>query len=298
MRADANRFAFAALVVPVALYLTLFLFPTVQGFRVSLYKWSGFSSDMEFVGLRNFRELLTSGHFWQVVMANTVAIIFVGGFFVFLIALIFAHLLTDMKYGKRFFRAAIFFPNIVNPVALAILWGFIYNRNWGLLNQLLKMIGLGAIQPTWTASTHLFWALLAALVWMWVGFYTVILVAALDRVPKELVDAALIEGAGPHQIFFRIKLPLIRDVMGIAVVLWVINAMKEFSFLYAWGGGGSFPQAGQQNLAVYMYSIAFGSRASIYRMGFASAMGVVLLLLVAVLVFLFWRVMGRERLEY
>ena len=104
-----------------------------------------------------------------------------------------------------------------------------------------------------------------------VGFYTEILVAALDRVPKELVDAALIEGAGPHEISFLIKLPLICDVMGTAVVLWVTNAMKEFSFLYAWGGGGSFP-GGQQKLAVYMYSIAFGSPASIYRMGFASAM--------------------------
>jgi ABC-type sugar transport system permease subunit len=253
---------------------------------------------MEFLGLRNFQELLSSAHFWQVVMKNTFALIFVGGFFVFLIALMFAHLLTEMRFGKRFFRAVIFFPNVINPVALSILWAFIYNRNWGLLNQLLKSVGLGALQQTWTASGTLFWALLVALIWMWVGFYTVILIAALDRVPGELVDAARIEGASPYQIFFRIKIPLIRDVMGIAIVLWVINAMKEFSFLYVWGGVGGFPHEGQQNLAVYMYATAFGARASIYRMGYASAMGVILLALVALLVLLFWRAMGRQRIEY
>lgn len=298
MRRDIKWFAFFSLLVPTALYLAFFIIPTLNGFRVSFFNWSGFTSDMQFVGLGNFRELLTSGHFWRVVMRNTLGIMIIGGVFVFGIALIFSHVLTGSIRGKRFLRAAIFFPNIINPVALTVLWGFIYNRDYGLLNELLRAVGLGALEQTWTASNILFWALLVALIWIWVGFFTVILMAALDRVPADYVDAALLEGAGPYQIFFRIKLPLIRDVLGVAVVLWVINAMKEFSFLYAWGGAQGFPQDGQQNLAVYMYAMAFGSRSSIYRMGYASAMGVVMLVLVGVLSLLFWRVFGRDRVEY
>lgn len=298
MTRDTKVFAFFSLLAPLALYLVFFIYPALRGFYISLFHWSGFTASMKFVGLGNFEELFANSHFWTVVMRNTFAIIFVGGLAVLAISLLFSHLLTERIRGRSFLRAVIFFPNIINQVALAVLWAFIYNSQWGLLNSFLKAIGLGFLIMDWTAPGHLFWALLAAIVWMWVGFYTVILMAALDRIPVDFLDAARVEGASPGQIFFRIKLPLIRDVISISVVLWVISAMKEFSLLYAWGGGGSFPKDGQQNLAVYMFSMAFGSRTSIYRMGLASAMGVIMLVLVGVLVVLFWRLLGRNRLEY
>lgn len=295
---QSRFFLLVSIGVPLVLYLALFIYPALRGFYVSLFEWDGFSTNMRFVGLRNFAEIATDRHFWLVVMRNTFAIIFIGGGFVFGFSLLFGHLLTQKIWGRKFLRAAIFFPNIVNPVALAILWAFIYNPEFGLLNAILDSLGLGVLKIIWTSPANLFWALLAALIWLYTGFFTVILVAALDRIPSYYVEAATLEGATPVRIFFSIKLPLIRDILGIALVLWMIEAMKQFSFLYAWGGGGNFPQDGQQNLAVFMYAMSFGSRDAIYRMGYSSAMGVIMLLLVGLFVLILRRLLGQRNVEY
>jgi len=297
---NRDTVVFSALSVGLAtsFFLLFFIYPAVRGFYISLFDWDGFSANMRFVGVGNYAELFTDIHFWTVVMKNTFAIIFIGGGAVFFLALLFSHLLTGDVPGKSFLRAAIFFPNVVNPVALAILWSFIYNQEWGLLNGTLELVGLGQFTQTWTGPDGLFWALLIGLVWIFVGFYTVILVSALDQVPSSFIEAAILEGASPSQVFWRIKLPLIRNVLSIALVLWVITAMKQFAFLYSWGGGGSFPQEGQQNLAVYMYAMSFGSREAIYRMGYSSAMGVLMLAIVGILVLLFWKLSGRDAVRY
>lgn len=298
MGRDTKVFMALALGIPGALYLLLIIYPALRGFYASLFRWDGFSPEMTFVGMRNFRELLQDEFFWNVVMLQTFGIVFVGGAVMFAIALLFSHYLTQDIKAKKFLRATIFFPNIVNPVALAVLWSFIYNREWGLINEILRNVGLPGWVQTWTAPDRLFWALLVALVWIYVGFFTVILVAALDRIPKDFVDAALIDGASQLRIFFSIKLPMIRGVLNTVAVLWIVQGMKQFGFLYAYGGGGNPPLDGQQNLAVHMFITSFGQRTAIFRMGYASAMGVLLIILVAGLALLFRRFRGRERLEY
>lgn len=294
----SRSFVFISVGLPLLLYLIFFIYPALRGLYVSFFDWDGFSTNMRFIELGNFTELATDRHFWAVVMRNTFSLLFVGGALVLGLAMLFSHLLTQQIWGRRFLRAAIFFPNIVNPVALAILWAFVYNQDFGLLNALLDGTGLSALKAVWTSPDNLFWALLVALVWIYTGFFTVIFVAALDRIPSHYIEAATLEGANPMRIFFSIKLPLIRDILAIALVLWMIEAMKQFSFLYAWGGGGNFPQEGQQNLAVFMYAMSFGSRDAIYRMGYASAMGVLMLLLVGLVVILFWRLSSQRKLEY
>ncbi len=277
-------------------YAFLFVYPSISAFRISLFDWSGFTPDMQFIGLANFIELFQDRHFWTVVMRNSFFIILFAGIGVFGLSLLFSNALTSKIKGKRFLRSAIFFPNVVNPIALAVLWSFIYNRQWGLLNSIIGVFGFEA--QTWTSTDRLFWALLVALIWIYVGFFTVILVAALDRIPFDMIEAALVEGATKWQIFVKIKLPLIWDVFTTAVILWGIMAVKEFSFLYSWGGGFGMPQEGQQNLAVYMYVTAFGRRVSVYRMGYATAMGVIMLFMVIFIVFVARKVMRRDSVQY
>lgn len=195
-------------------------------------------------------------------------------------------------------RGLIYFPSIINPVAVAILWSFIYNHQYGLLNGFLRVIGLGHIQPTWTAPDTLFWAILVALVWMYSGFYFVILSSALERVPVDLVESAKLEGASEFRIFFTIKIPMIWDVLVTTIIFWCITAVKEFSLLYAWGGGVDVPQAGAQNLATYMYMTAFGRRVTMYRMGYSTAMGVVMFLIVALFYLIITRLTRREEIQY
>lgn len=280
------------------LYLLLFIYPAIRAFYVSLFDWNGFTTSMKFIGLGNFKELFGDSHFWGVVMKNTGIIIIVGGIFVFGIAFLLSGILTTDIKGKKFYRALLFFPSIINPVAIAILWSFIYNKQWGMLNNILGAIGLSNFQQTWMAPETLIWAVLAAIVWMYTGFYCVILLAALDRVPVGLIEAAKLEGASETKIFFKIKIPMIWDVLVTSMVLWGINAVKEFSLLYAWGGGVDIPPAGTQNLATYMYITAFGRRVTIYRMGYSTAMGVIMFVLIAVIVTLITRITKKETIEY
>lgn len=294
-----NKKMIVIFLLPVfLLYSGLFIYPAIKAFYVSLFKWSGFSKDMQFIGLNNFIELFRDQHFWSVVMKNTAIIIFVGGILVFGISFLLCGVLSTNIKGKKFYRDLLFFPTVINPVAIAILWSFIYNKQWGILNGLLRFIGLGQFERAWLAPDTLIWAILAALVWMYTGFYCVILLAALDRVPQGMIEAAQLEGAGGLKIFFKIKIPMIWDVLITAIILWCINAVKEFSLLYAWGGGVDIPPPGSQNLATYMYMTAFGRRVTIYRMGYSTAMGVVMFLLIILFVGIISRITKKDVIEY
>ena len=280
------------------LYLYLFISPSVQAFYISLFDWNGFTSEMKYVGLQNFVELSKDGAFWGVAVKNTMKILFIGGFFIFAIGFLISGLLSTKIRGRKLMRALIFLPAIINPIAVAILWSFIYNQKWGLLNNLLTSVGLKSWARAWMAPDTMFPSILAALIWTYTGFYCVIILAALDRIPDSYIEAAKLDGASEVQTFFRIKLPMIRGVLATAVTLWVITAVKEFALLFAWGGGVDIPPAGATNLAVRMYITAFGRRVTIYRMGYATAMGVIMFLIVAVSVLLVSRLLKSDSLEY
>ena len=281
------------------LYLTLFIYPAGRAFYISLFDWSGFGAGMRYIGLNNYVEMMSDRTIWEVAMPNTLMIIFAGGVLVFGISFLLSGVLTTKMRGKKILRAVLFFPSVLSPVAVAVLWGFIYNRQWGLLNSILGAVGLGFLERTWSAPETLFWALLVAYVWMTTGLYCVILVAGLDRVPTTLLEAAEIEGAGELRKFFSIKLPLIRDIVTTAVILWCISAVKEFALFFAWGGGIDVPPEGAQNLAVRMYITAFGKRTLIYRMGYATTIGVLMFVLIGVIVLCVYMAnRRRDTIEY
>ncbi len=298
MQKSLRRMIILFLSPALLLYLAFFIYPSIRAFYISLFDWDGFSSNMRFVGLANFKELFGDVSFWSIAVKNSLMITIVGGTLVFALSFLLCAILSSKLKGKKFFRALIFFPSVINPIAIAILWSFIYNNNWGLLNNFLSLVGLQSLQRTWMAPDTLFWAILAAMIWMYSGFYCVILLAAIDRVPEGYIEAAKLEGANEFTIFFKIKLPLIWDVLVTALTLWGINSVKEFALLYAWGGGIDIPQAGATNLAVKMYITAFGKRVTIYRMGYSTAMGVLMFLMVAVIVLLISALTKREKLEY
>lgn len=281
-----------------AIYVLMFIFPSLRAFYISLFDWSGFTASMRYVGLGNFRELLGDDYFWSVAFVNTLKILFIGGAIIFAIAFLLSGVLSTNLRGKKIFRAITFFPTVLSPIAVAILWSFIYNDRWGLLNSTLKLLGQERLILTWMAPEHLFGSILAALVWMNTGFYCIILLAALDRIPQQTIESAYLDGAGEMQVFWRIKIPMIKDILATALTLWAINAVKEFGLLFAWAGGVDIPAAGATNLAVKMYVTAFGRRVTVYRMGYATAMGIVMFLLVALLVFLISRAFRSEVFEY
>ena len=284
------------LVPALILYLGLFIYPAVRALWVSLHSWTGFTVKMEWVGLANFAELLRDDVYWRSFVI-TLKFIFLGGGGIFLLAFLFTFFLTSGIRGKKVYRAIIFYPNVVAPIALATFWGFIYNPRFGLLNGLLRSLGLESWTQTWTGPDLVFWSILAALVWTYVGFYMVMLMSGVDKIPPDFYDAARIAGANRVQIFFRIVIPLIWDVLVIAIVLWIIISIKMFEFMFSFSGGLSAPRQVWTN-ALYMFMLTFGQRVAIYRMGYGTAVAVTMLFMVIVFSGVVRLLMRREKVEF
>ena len=276
-------------------YLLFFIFPVTQALWTSLFDWSGWSEAKKYVGLGNFRELINDSTF-IIVTRNTVYLMVFGGIAIFLIAFLFTSVLSSGIRGKRVFRAILFFPNVIAPVVLSVLWAFIYHPRMGLLNSALRSLGLGALIRSWTAPDNIFWALLVPVIWTWAGFFVVMLLAAVERIPESFFDAAKIDGASRFQVFYRVSIPLIWDVLAIALVFWVINALKWFEFHFAFGGWS--PSREIWTTAIYVYIMGFGKRDPIFRLGYATAISVVLLIMVIISVLLVRRLMRHETIEY
>ena len=278
------------------LYLVFFVFPAVQSLWVSLHNWSGFTRDMTFIGVRNFTEALKDKTFHRVLI-QSLGLVFFGGILTFCLSLFFTGLLGGKGRGKGFFRAVIFSPNVITMVALATLWGFIYNPRFGLLNSLLRALGLARLaEMSWMGPDLVYWSILAAVVWIYVGFYTVLFMAGADKIPIAFYEAAKLEGAGTLRMFFTITFPLLWDVISMGIIYWIIDGFMQFEFYYA--VSGSFPPIQIWTIPIYVVILAFGKRAPIYRMGYATAIAFYLLVIVTLLVTLSRRFLRRTAVEY
>jgi len=287
----------ASFLLPAGLvYLAFFLVPAAWAFYYSFFDWSGFGKEMEFRGVRNFTELFRDPIF-LLSLRNTLFILVVGGIIVFALAFLLTVLVNSGIKGKKFFRAMIFLPNVIATIALTTLWAFIYNPSFGVLNSLFRVIGWEAgAKFTFTSYEHVFYAMLVALIWIEVGFFLVLLMAGMDKIPAEYYEAARIEGASQWQMFTGITVPLLWDVISVGTVLWSIFALKVFEFPYAFNQ--IEPPTSIYTVGMYLYIMGFGKRVPIYRLGYATAIGVVLLLCVVVIVLLLRRLMRREVVQY
>jgi ABC-type sugar transport system permease subunit len=292
----SKRLIIGFLAPATSLYFFLFLLPVGFTLFFSLFDWTGFGEQMTFIGFKNYVRLWSDPVFW-LALRNTFAILVVGGIFVFALALLFTALIDSGIWGKKLFRFIFFLPNILAVVAVTAMWSYIYNPKGGLLNGALKAMGFpNAAKFLWTAPEHIFWAMLAAIVWVNTGFFLILLLAGTDKISKEMYEAADIDGANLFQKFFRITIPMIWDVVVISLVIWIITAMKMFEFPYAFG----LIQIPQQlyTLGIYLFIMGFGHREPIYQLGYAAAIGVVLLLLTFALIFITRRLLRRAALEY
>ncbi|WP_335980539.1 MULTISPECIES: carbohydrate ABC transporter permease [Streptomycetaceae] len=288
-----RRKLFWPLVLPAAaVYVVFFAGPSLFTLWLSLNKWAG-AGPMTFTGLDNYRRIFQDPTFRHS-FTNTLWIVFGAGGLTFLVSFGLTMVLRDMK-GRKAARSILFFPNIVPSVVIAILWGFLFQQG-GPVDSLTRATGL----PTtnWLGQGNLFKVILIGLVWTSTGFYTTILMAAVDQIPPELYEDCELAGAGALQKFRHVTLPLMWDVVGVCAVLWTISAVKVFEFVYAFAGAaGQMPDTGVWNTALYTYGEAFAS-GGVPRYGSAAASAVVMLALVGVLVVLIRRFMRRDSVQY
>jgi ABC-type sugar transport system permease subunit len=201
-----------------------------------------------------------------------------------------AVLLNRALRGRAVFRTVLFMPVVMSFVVVGLIWSWIYNYNFGLLNAILGMLGLQAWKQDWLGNASIaLGALIVVDIWKWFGFHMVINLAGLQSIPNELYEAARIDGASAWQSFWRVTLPLLKPVTMINVLLATSGAFNVFDLVYVMTEGGPVNATDVAMLHIYTQAFQF------YRFGYAAAMSYILLILVGIVSLVLMRMMRQER---
>lgn len=284
----ANKKVIFLYVAPaLLLVLVLVYIPIVLTGYYGLMKWDGIG-EMEFIGLKNYKDLIQDHLFWDSVYHSFLLALFSA---LSLIGyLMISIILAGNIKGADLLRKIYLIPMLLASVVIAQLWMKIYHPSNGILNHILMKLGV-VDPPSWLADPRFtLFAIIIPVIWQYAGFYILIYYAALKNIPEEIVEAAKIDGATPFQIATRIKLPLIKSVIIVTIVLAVVGSLKYFDLIYIMTGGG--PNGASEVMASYMYNQAFKG----FNFGYASAVGFFLLLICLVATYLIRKLAatGRE----
>ena len=280
------------LVAPLAFVAIFVLYPLALDFYLSLTNWSGFvpPSQAPYIGLTNFRYLLTKDPVFVTALSNNVVWVLI-----FLVAnngagLALAGTIDIMrKRVGEFFRIIIYLSVLLPSVVVSYLWLALYNPNIGLIDGFLKAIGLTSLGSTaWLGNFHLtLYSILFSSIWQYAGFPMLIFLAAFSSISPSLYEAARIDGASDWSIFWHVKVPIIRPVIVIVLVLTYIWNSMPFAQIWTMTQGG--PGYASQVLVSYMYSVAFSG----FEFGYASAISVILFLLIFPIVVIIVRIFDK-----
>ncbi len=287
---QASPLLVAAFVLPSLLIYVLFMaWPFVNTAYLSLTSWDGFGATKDFIGLDNYRVLLQDGDFWQAFKNNMVWAV-VGTAGPILIGFPIAVMLWSGVRGRLAFRAMYFLPVILPAVVIGIIWGWIYNPLFGVLNTILEAINLGQFAQGWLGNpdTALIAVLIAA-IWGTFGMCVVFFLAGLEGIDMNLVDAAKVDGANAWQRLRHILLPGIAPVMTFVVTTTLVGAFSVFDIVYVLTRGG--PGTATEVMAGYSYKMAFSRNFAGY--GATVSMVIAVLSLVLAVLFLRWRERSR-----
>ena len=274
----------ALLALPLSVFGAFVVWPLLDSFYYSFTDWNGFDPRYRFVGFENFFRIATDRLFANAI-ANTVVWMVLALLAPTLGGLGLALLLDAHPVrGANVFKSVFYLPICLSAVVVGQIWVWIYQPDWGLLNTLIEAVTGEPETFAWLAKPQsALYSVIAAWSWQQTGLSMVIFLAGLTAVPADLVEAASIEGANRWQRTWHVVLPMLRPATVVVVALSVINSLKGFDVLYIMTAGGPFHSS--DTLAMFMYNESFKK----YRMGYGSAISVILFLLTLAIVFLYFR---------
>ncbi|GAA0577215.1 sugar ABC transporter permease [Streptomyces crystallinus] len=307
MQHGKYRFIVGFLVLPLALYSLFVIWPFIQSIYYSFTDWTGLSPDFKMVGFDNYKRMFDDDIFWKSLQHSLLFVLLLP-LVTLGLALFFAFMLnvggrrrkgaaiTGVR-GSGFYKIAYFFPQVLSIAIVALLFQFAYNPNNGVINSALKGVGLGSVQPNWLGDPDLaLYCVMAVLVWSTVGFFVVLFSAGMASIPKDFYEAALLDGASRFTTFFRITLPLLWDTVQSGWVYMGILALGAEAFasvqIMTVGPGG--PDYSTTVLPLYVYQSAFRDG----QAGYATTIGVALLVVTLLFAAVVMRLGRRERLEF
>ncbi|MDY0290185.1 MAG: sugar ABC transporter permease [Sphaerochaeta sp.] len=274
----------------------LFILPNLIGFLVFTIFGIGFSfymsftdwslikkfENIKFTGIQNYVELFTDKWFHASIV-NNLWFLLVIPVMIFL-AMVFAYIVNDKVFFRNSFRTILYLPNITSVVAISVIWFTLFNPRTGPINEFLRSLGVDN-PPLWLSST--FWAkptIGILMIWKTVGYYTILYLAALQGIPRQLYEAATVDGATTTQQFFKITIPLLSPTTFMLTILSVMNIFKDWSLIQIMTEGG--PGTSTYTIGYYIYYAAFKKM----RMGYAASMAWVLLVIILVFTIIRFRV--------
>ncbi|HZF97695.1 MAG TPA: sugar ABC transporter permease, partial [Pseudoxanthomonas sp.] len=266
-----------AYIIPFFVIFGIFgLYPMVYTFWVSLHDWAPGATEHAFIGLDNYAELWNDSQFWNAA-GNTVGIFVLSTVPQLTLALILANTLNRRIRSRTFFRMAIAVPIITSTAAVAIVFGQLFGRDFGLINYGLQFFGVENID--WQASRWASWTAISAMVdWRWTGYNALIYLAAMQSISKDLYESAELDGASRRRQFWQITVPLLRPTIIFTVIISTIGGMQLFTepLLFSAGSGSiSGGSEGQfQTVTMYIIQAMFNR----FRFGYAAAMAWMLFL--------------------
>jgi raffinose/stachyose/melibiose transport system permease protein len=209
------------------------------------------------------------------------------------LAILLAIALSGKIKGKRYFKTVFFLPNILSSVAVGLLWTFIYHPEFGIINSVLESIGLDSLTRLWLADKRtVLPSIIVVICWQFVGYHMILYLAAIENIPTEIKEAALIDGVTKKSMIWYITLPLIRHMIRIDLVLMATGSLRFFDLIYVMSNGG--PNHASEVIASYMYYKSFRD----YQYGYGSAVSVVLLVLCLMVTLILNKLFHTEKIEY
>ena len=266
----------------LVLYLIFVVIPILQAAHFSLYKWNGLGPLEDFIGLKNYEVALASDVFWQAV-GNNVLIIVLSLLLQIPFSLGIAILLNRRFPGRAIFRLLFFVPFVLSEAVTGIVFSLLLQPD-ALVDATLQSVGLQGLIQDWLGNTDIVMITLFVIIsWKYFGFHMILLLAGLQGIPKELEEAALIDGASRRQAFRFVTLPLLGPTLRVSIFLSVIGALQLFDMVWVMTGGG--PLDASTTMAVNMFKTGFEKQ----QMGYGSALAVLLFLSALVVALLYQR---------
>jgi raffinose/stachyose/melibiose transport system permease protein len=269
------RFGPLALLIGPALvlFIVFVIVPIILALWFSFFNWSGGKS-MSFAGLANYANLIVDAQFWATFGNNIFLIAFclVGQIGIgFLLAMLICGRALKLK---EFHRAVIFFPVVISAVVIGFMWSMIYNKDFGLLNYLLRGLGLeGWIRPYLDEPKTVMLYASIPVVWQYIGLYMVLFLTGIQSIDPAIFEVAEIDGASSLQRARHITLPLLMDTLKVAVMLCIAGNMKIFDHIFIMTGGG--PGKSSMVMAMYAYNQTF----EMFKLGYSSAISIGIMIL-------------------
>lgn len=288
-----NKKTILAFVLPaLIIYTAIVMIPILSSVYYSFFRWNILDT-IKFTGLNNYINLFSKDAIFIKSMKNTFLLMFWSLVIQTPLAIALAIAISGRIKGKRYFKTVFFLPNILSSVAIGLLWTFVYNPEFGIVNRLLSSVGLGKFIRLWLADEKtVMGSVIAVICWQFVGYHMIIYLAAIENIPADLKEAALIDGVNQFGMIMHIILPLIKPIIGIDTVLMATGSLRFFDLIYVMTNGG--PNHASEVIASYMYYKSFRD----YQYGYGSAVSVVLLILCLIVTFILKKAFKSEEIQY